>query len=159
MICQWCVESKKWSDLPIIGSSETAFPPLNLLLISMNALLSAISTEKKCFKIHKHYWFFFTMVQCNKTIDTIDFFITAPRNRGGVIFSLQFVCVCVCVSNVFLWTKFQPNGCTDLDEFLAKWLLTELLEQYWNWWPWIKGQGHSDSISIFLHNSLLNSLL
>ena len=23
--------------------------------------------------------------------------ITPPRNRGGVIFSLQFVCVCVCV--------------------------------------------------------------
>ena len=23
---------------------------------------------------------------------------TPPRNRGGVIFSLQFVCVCVCVS-------------------------------------------------------------
>ena len=24
--------------------------------------------------------------------------ITPPRNRGGVIFSLQFVCVCVCLS-------------------------------------------------------------
>ena len=23
--------------------------------------------------------------------------VTPPRNRGGVIFSLQFVCVCVCV--------------------------------------------------------------
>ena len=23
-----------------------------------------------------------------------------------------------------------------------------LLEPYWNWWPWVKGQGHSDSISI-----------
>ena len=32
--------------------------------------------------------------------DFIYFFITPPRNRGGVIFSLQFVClsVCVCVS-------------------------------------------------------------
>ena len=26
------------------------------------------------------------------------FFVTPPRNRGGVIFSLQFVCVSVCVS-------------------------------------------------------------
>ena len=33
---------------------------------------------------------------------------TPPRNRGGVIFSLQFVCVCVCVSvcvsTAILWT-------------------------------------------------------
>ena len=27
-----------------------------------------------------------------------DVIITPPRNRGGVIISLQFVCVCVCVS-------------------------------------------------------------
>ena len=26
------------------------------------------------------------------------FFFTPPRNRGGVIFSLQFVSVCVCLS-------------------------------------------------------------
>ena len=64
--------------------------------------------------------------------------IIPPRSRGGIIFSLQFVsvcvsvcvcvcvyvyvcvCVCVCVSvclSVCLsachWTKFQPNGCTD----------------------------------------------
>ena len=58
--------------------------------------------------------------------------ITPPRNRGGVIFSLQFVsvsvCLCMCVSVCpdFLWTKFQPNGCTDLDAVFAKWLLTAL---------------------------------
>ena len=93
---------------------------------------------------------------------TISIF-TPPRNRGGVIFSLQFVCVyvclcvclsvcvfvCVCVSDVFkkqnssrtdepIWTRFSLNGC------LSHWL-----EPYWNWWPWVKGQGHSDSISIF----------
>ena len=57
---------------------------------------------------------------------------TPPRNRGGVIFSLQFVCVCVCVSvclsvcPIFLWTKFQPNGSTDLDAVFAKWLLITL---------------------------------
>ena len=53
---------------------------------------------------------------------------TPPRNRGGVIFSLQFVCVsvCVCVCPEFLWTKFQPNGCTDLNAVIAKWLLTTL---------------------------------
>ena len=60
------------------------------------------------------------------------FVFTPPRNRGGVIFSLQFVSVCVCVSVClsvcpdFLWTKFQPNGCTDLDAVFTKWLLTTL---------------------------------
>ena len=65
-------------------------------------------------------------------------FFTPPRNRWGVIFSLQFVCVsvcvcvgvCVCVSVCpdFLWTKLQPNGCTDLDAVFAKWLLTALAQ-------------------------------
>ena len=27
----------------------------------------------------------------------MDGFITPPRNRGGIIFLLQFVCLCVCV--------------------------------------------------------------
>ena len=35
-------------------------------------------------------------------------------------------CVRVCVSDVFLWTKFQPNGWTDLDAFFAKRLLIAL---------------------------------
>ena len=44
-------------------------------------------------------------------------------------FSLS-VCLCVCVSVCpdFLWTKFQPNGCTDLDAVFAKWLLTALAQ-------------------------------
>ena len=28
----------------------------------------------------------------------LDRFVTPPRNRGGVIFSLQYVCLCVCLS-------------------------------------------------------------
>ena len=58
-------------------------------------------------------------------------FVTPPQNRKGVIFLLQFVCVCVsvclCVRH-FLWTKFQPNGCIDLDAVFAKWLLTALAQ-------------------------------
>ena len=58
---------------------------------------------------------------------------TPPRNRGGVIFSLQFVCVSVCVSGILvnkipaermhrpIWTRFSLNGC------LQHWLGT-----YWN---------------------------
>ena len=67
-------------------------------------------------------------------IDITQFsFFTPPRNRGWVIFSLQFVslCVCVCLSvclcvRKFLWTKFQPSGCIDLDAVFAKWLLPAL---------------------------------
>ena len=75
-------------------------------------------------------------------------FVTPPRNRGGVIFSLQFVCVSVCMpdtaceqnssrTNAPIWTRFSLNGC------LAHWL-----KPYWNWWPWVKDQGHSGSKSI-----------
>ena len=83
--------------------------------------------------------------------------LTPPRNRGGVIFSFQFVCmsvcvyvcVCVCVSSSAceqnsnrtdepIWTRFSLHGCLPL------WL-----KPYWNWWPSVKGQGHSDVIPIF----------
>ena len=77
-------------------------------------------------------------------------FVTPPRNRGGVIFSLQFVCVsvyvcvCVCVrlfsceqnssrTNAPIWMQFLLNSC-----------LWQWLGPYWNWWPWVKGQGHCD---------------
>ena len=54
------------------------------------------------------------------------FFFTPPQNHGGVIFSLQFVCVSVCVSvyvsgtsceqnasqsDALIWTQFLLNGC------------------------------------------------
>ena len=66
------------------------------------------------------------------------------------------VCLSVCVSgsaceqnssrtDTPIWTWFSLNGC------LLHWL-----KPYWNWWPWVKGQSHSD---FFLHNSLLTSLL
>ena len=41
------------------------------------------------------------------------------------------VSVCLCVRH-FLWTKFQPNGCTDLDAVFAKWLLTALAQTLLN---------------------------
>ena len=89
------------------------------------------------------------------------YLFTPPRNREEDIFSLQFVCVCVCLSvcvsgisseqnssrkDALIWTRFSLNDC------LLLWL-----EPYWNGWPWVKGQGHSDSISIFLYNPLLTS--
>ena len=75
-------------------------------------------------------------------------------------FLLQFVCLCVCLfvcvcvceqnssrTNAPIWMRFSLNIC------LLHWL-----GPYWNWWPLVKGQGHSGAISI-LHNSLLTSLL
>ena len=93
--------------------------------------------------------------------------VTPPRNRGGVIFLMQFgcvsclsICLSVCVPDSAceqnsrqtdepIWTRVSLNGC------LPHWL-----RSYWNWWPWVKGQGHRDLIFIFfLHNTLLISQL
>ena len=73
---------------------------------------------QKCLRSLKPSWFLFL---------SLLLLFTPPQNRGGVIFLLQFVCVSVCVSvRLCLWTKFQPNGWTDLDVVFAKWLLTAL---------------------------------
>ena len=84
--------------------------------------------------------------------------IRPPRNRGwGYIFTTICLCVCECVFSCEqnssrkdepIWTQFSLNDC------LQHWL-----EPFLNWWPWVKGKGHSGVISIFLHNSLLFSLL
>ena len=39
-----------------------------------------------------------SLFQCSYQLFTQKKNFTPPRNRGGIIFSLQFVCVCVCVS-------------------------------------------------------------
>ena len=67
------------------------------------------------------------------------------------------VCLSVCVSDVSLWTKFQPNGWTDLDAVFTKRLLTALTrilsklvtlgQRSWSQWR----------NNLFLHNSLLTS--
>ena len=62
-------------------------------------------------------------------------FFTPPRNRGGVIFSLQFVCLCVCVSVCLSvceqnadWTDTPILTRSSLNSCLPHWL-----EPYWNW--------------------------
>ena len=62
-------------------------------------------------------------VECKNVVDPPVFF-TPPRNRGGVIFSLQFICVCV--SDFSCEKKFQPIGYTNLDAVFAKRLLSTL---------------------------------
>ena len=53
---------------------------------------------------------------------------TSTKSWRGYIFTAVCLCVCVCLSvcPIFLWTKFQPNRCTDLDAVFAKWLLKTL---------------------------------
>ena len=79
------------------------------------------------------------------------------------------VCMCVCVSvclyvRKFLWTKFQPIGCTDLDAVFAKRLLialaqtlsqlVTLCQRSRSWWPkmyvkWWKKFTKNSDLDIF----------
>ena len=74
-------------------------------------------------------------------------FYTSTKSWRGYIFTA--VCLCVCLSrnscernssrtDAPIWTRFSLNGC------FYHWL-----GPYWIWWPWVKGQGHSDVIPIF----------
>ena len=54
-------------------------------------------------------------------------FFTPPQNRGGVIFSLQFVCLCVCPALFVnkipaepIWTRFLLNGFSSLNKVFKK---------------------------------------
>ena len=75
---------------------------------------------------------------------TFSFFLHLHEIVEGLYFhSSLSVCVCLCVrisceqnsmrTDASIWTRFSLNGC------LLHWL-----RPYWNWWPWVKGQGHSD---------------
>ena len=57
------------------------------------------------------------------------FFLHLHEIVEGLYFHFSLsVCVSVCLSVCpeFLWTKYQPNGCTDLNAVFAKWLLITL---------------------------------
>ena len=66
-------------------------------------------------------------------ISTLSFYsYTFTKSRRGYIFTavcLSVLCVCVCVClYVCQWTKFQLNGCTDLDMVFAERLLIALAQ-------------------------------
>ena len=70
------------------------------------------------------------------------------------------LCVCVCLAGwlagwLCLWTKFQPNGWTDLDVVFTKWLLNALAQTLLK----LETLGQKSRLTFFLHNSLLISLL
>ena len=83
----------------------------------------------------------------------------STKSWRGYIFIAVCLCVClsVCLSvcvcvrfipceqissrtDTSIWNRFSLNGC------LPHWL-----KFYWNWWPWVKGQGQVDNIHFFLH--------
>ena len=76
-------------------------------------------------------------------------FFTPPRNHGGVIFSLQFVCVCVCVClSVCLSVCVSGNTCEQNSSRTDApiWMLTALAQTLlkivtFDWrsrWQWRK---------------------
>ena len=94
------------------------------------------------------------------------------QKHGGIIFLLRCIClcvcvcvcmcvgVCVCVCVCLSLNKCRSNRYKDFDAVLNNSCLPQRLRSYWDWWLWVKGQGHSNVTSIFfLHNPLLTSLL
>ena len=67
-------------------------------------------------------------------LDPIFFYLFIYLHPHEIIVMLYFHCsLCVCVSvcvSVCQWTKFQQNGCTDLDAIFVKWLLTALAQTF-----------------------------
>ena len=90
---------------------------------------------------------------------------TPQRHRRGLFFTAVCLCArlpgCVCVCpDVSLWTKFQPNGCSDFDAGFAKRLLTALsrtLSKLVTLGK--KGKVTVTQYPFFLHNSMLTSKL
>ena len=78
----------------------------------------------------QNFWIGDTSLIKKKRLVHLIFILHLHEIVEGLYFHCSLsVCVCVCVClcvYCFLWTKFQPNGCTDLDAVFAKWLLTAL---------------------------------
>ena len=77
------------------------------------------------------------------------FFYTSMKSWRGYIFTVLCLCVCVSVClcvRLCLWTKFQLTDTPIWTAIFANNCLPHWLKPYWNWWPWVKSQGHSDSI-------------
>ena len=75
------------------------------------------TSTKSCHGLRRE-WVCVHWIQLHEIVEGLYFYISLS------------VCLCVCVSVCpeFLWTKFQPNGCTVSDAVFAKWLLTALAQ-------------------------------
>ena len=115
--------NKQNMDYTLVGHGVRAIwvsvsPAQNVWYIGRNAALSYFAGFTGTFD---------SLSVSNFVFVCVSRFVTPPRNRGGVIFLLQFVClcvsvclsVCVCLS-VRLLTKCRSNRYTDVDAVFAK---------------------------------------
>ena len=78
-------------------------------------------------------------------------------NLHDIVEGLYFHCnLSVCIS-VYQWTKFQLNGCTDLNAIFAKWLLIALV--FYEYYCWILQKiGPKNRNQIYVKSYTQNSL-
>ena len=101
------------------------YKPQQLVNMSCNFCLSFSQRTPLFFKNSTKSW----------SVEVLDFYFCLSV--------WVYVCLCICEQNadrttphIFTWSLL--NSC------LRHWL-----GPYWYWWPWVKGQGHSDNTSIF----------
>ena len=86
-------------------------------------------------------------------------YYTSTKSWRGYIFTAVCLCVCLCV-RLCLLTKFQTNGCIDLDAVFAKRLLSTLARTLLKLVTKVsKVKVTVDQNPFSLHNALLTSLL
>ena len=80
-----------------------------------------------------------------------DFHYTSTKSWRGYIFTsvCLSVCVCVCVCVSVCEQNADRTATPILTRSSLNSCILQSLEPYWNWWPWVQGQGLSDVISIF----------
>ena len=109
-------------------------------------------TDVEVSAFSKCIWSLFVYLLLYFSLNLHEIVEISTKSWRGYVFTT--VCLCVCLSvclcvgysceqnfsrtDASIWTQFSLNCC------LSHWL-----GPCWNWWPWVKGQGQSDLISIF----------
>ena len=147
--CLWIFPLTNYSEIHLVWKGLIYL--FNCLQIGADGVKSSV---RKASNLHTMQWKYNqTALVATMKLAEVSwcFILTPPQNCGGVIFSLQFVCLCVCVC-VCLSVCEQNADRTATPILTLSSLnscLLQSLEPYWNWWPLVKDQGHSDGISIF----------
>ena len=153
---------QNFPKLEIAGSKENFHLRFSILMADVSLQSQPVFAESivKCYSIEGLSYMIFEMERY-VTVSEMTFVLfkgilwsfiyTSTKSWRGYIFTP--VCLCVCLSFCLcvqisceqnssrtdepIWTRFSLNSC------LPQWL-----KPYWNWGPWVKGQGHSDVIPI-----------